>query len=185
MARNSSASAVRFSDAESSLAARESYRLETEVREAVAGKLREPFLPPIVDFATTEPIGFEALARWPRQDGVMMPSTFVPIATERGITEDLDLRIFEKTPAAMALLARSVDVGPRSCLLALMDNNPCPPPWRRQPLSRRPCGPPRMPCHQRWISRPCAQKARIQGRRCHRSALLFSRIETAVRARAS
>jgi len=149
MARSSSASAVRFIDADSRLAARESYRLESEIREAVAGKLMEPFLQPIVDLATAEPIGFEALARWPRQEGVMMPGTFVPIATECGITGDLDLLIIEKTLAAMPLLARPVplrpmvisvnlsglllvDVEMRRRLLALIDDNPCPPAWQLQ-----------------------------------------------------
>lgn len=149
MARSSSASAVRFIDAESRLAARESYRLESEIREAVTGKLMEPFLQPIVDLATAEPIGFEALARWRRQDGVMMPSTFVPIATECGITGDLDLLIIEKTLAAMPLLARPVPLRPmvisvnlsglllvdvelRRRLLTLIDDNPCPPAWQLQ-----------------------------------------------------
>jgi diguanylate cyclase (GGDEF)-like protein len=76
MARRSSASAVRFIDAESRVAARENYRLESEIREAVAEKVMEPFLQPIVNLTTGEPIGFEALARWPRHVSLCLASFF-------------------------------------------------------------------------------------------------------------
>jgi diguanylate cyclase (GGDEF)-like protein len=149
MARRSSASAVRFIDAESRVAARENYRLESEIREAVAEKVMEPFLQPIVNLTTGEPIGFEALARWPRHGGIAVPGVFLPLATECGITGDLDLLIIEKTLAAMPLLARPVPQRPmlismnlsgllledeelRRRLLALIDDNPCPPGWQLQ-----------------------------------------------------
>jgi len=149
MARRSSASAVRFIDAESRVAARENYRLESEIREAVAEKVMEPFLQPIVNLTTGEPIGFEALARWPRHGGIVGTGVFLPLATECGITGDLDLLIIEKTLAAMPLLARPVPQRPmlismnlsgllledeelRRRLLALIDDNPCPPGWQLQ-----------------------------------------------------
>jgi len=149
MARRSSASSVRFIDAESRVAARESYRLESEIREAVAAKEMEPFLQPIVDLTTGEPVGFEALARWHRHDGVVMPDTFIPLAMECGITGDLDLIIIEKALAALPLLALPVpqrqmlislnlsgilleDEEMRRRLLALIDENPCPPGWQVQ-----------------------------------------------------
>ena len=149
MARRSSASAVRFIDAESRVAARENYRLESEIREAVAEKVMEPFLQPIVNLTSGEPIGFESLARWPRHGGIAGPGVFLPLATECGITGDLDLLIIEKTLAAMPLLARPVPQRPmmismnlsgllledeemRRRLLSLIDDNPCPPGWQLQ-----------------------------------------------------
>lgn len=149
MARRSSGNACRFIDSESRVAARESYRLESEFREAVAAKELEPFLQTIVDLANGEPLGFEALARWPRDDSVVMPATFIPLAGECGLTGELDLLIIEKALAAMPLLAQPVpnrpmrlsfnlsgilleDADLRRRLLALIDDNPCPPAWSLQ-----------------------------------------------------
>ena len=149
MASRLSVNAYRFIDGESRVAARESYRLESEFREAIAAKALEPFLQPIVNLSTAEPIGFEALARWPRTEGLLPPSTFIPLAAECGLTGELDLLIIEKALAAMPLLAQPVplremqlsfnvsgilleDLELRKRLLGLIDENPCPPGWRLQ-----------------------------------------------------
>ena len=149
MASRISGNAYRFIDGESRVAARESYRLESEFREAIAGKELEPFLQPIVNLSTGEPIGFEALARWPRSEGLLLPNTFIPLASECGLTGELDLLIIEKALAAMPLLAQPVpqrdmrlsfnvsgilleDLELRRRLLSLIDDNPCPPGWRLQ-----------------------------------------------------
>jgi len=149
MARHFSGNAFRVIDAESRVAARESYQLESEFREAVAAKELEPYIQPIVDLNTGEPLGFEALARWPHEGSVLMPSTFIPLATECGLTGELDLLIIEKALAAMPLLAQPVPLREmrlsfnvsgillengelRARLLALIDDNPCPPGWQLQ-----------------------------------------------------
>lgn len=149
MARRSSGNAFRFIDTESRVAARESYRLESEFREAVAAKELEPFLQPIVNLSSGEPVGFEALARWPRGDSCVMPDAFIPLASECGLTGELDLLIIEKALAAIPLLAQPIprremrlsfnvsgilleEPDLRSRLLALIDDNPCPPGWQLQ-----------------------------------------------------
>lgn len=149
MARRLSGNAYRFIDGESRLAARESYRLESEFCEAIASRHPEPYLQPIVDLRSGEPIGFEALARWARPDGLLNPQVFIPLATECGLTGELDLLIIEKALAAMPLLAQSVpgremrlsfnisgilleDRELRTRLLGLMEDNPCPPGWQLQ-----------------------------------------------------
>jgi diguanylate cyclase (GGDEF)-like protein len=149
MARRSSGSTSRFIDAESRVAARESYRLESAFREAVAGKLLEPHLQPIVDLRSADPIGFEALARWPHDGTLLQPGSFIPLSTESGLTGELDLLIIEKTLAAMPLLAQPIprremtmsvnlsgilleDLELRSRLLSLIDDNPWPPAWTLQ-----------------------------------------------------
>jgi diguanylate cyclase (GGDEF)-like protein len=149
MARRSSGSALRFIDAESRVAARESYRLESAFREAVAGKVLEPHLQPIVDLQSGEPIGFEALARWPHEGKLLQPGSFIPLSAESGLTGELDLLIIEKTLAAMPLLAQPIprrpmvmsvnlsgilleDLDLRSRLLTLIDDNPSPPGWTLQ-----------------------------------------------------
>jgi EAL domain-containing protein (putative c-di-GMP-specific phosphodiesterase class I)/GGDEF domain-containing protein len=149
MARRFSGNAYRFIDGESRVAARESYRIESEFCEAIASKELEPYLQPIVDLRSGEPIGFEALARWPRAEGWLMPEVFIPLAAECGLTGELDLLIIEKALAAMPLLAQPIplremrlsfnvsgllleDRDLRKRLLGLIDDNPCPPGWRLQ-----------------------------------------------------
>ena len=148
-----SGNAFRFIDGESRVAARESYRLESEFCEAIASKELEPFLQPIVDLSSAEPIGFEALARWPRAENWVMPEIFIPLAAECGLTGELDLLIIEKALAAMPLLAQPIplrtmrlsfnvsgilleDRELRTRLLALIDDTPCPPGWRLQEIGR-------------------------------------------------
>jgi EAL domain-containing protein (putative c-di-GMP-specific phosphodiesterase class I)/GGDEF domain-containing protein len=149
MARSSSGSSFRFIDAESRVAARESYRLESAFREAVANKLLEPHLQPIIDLGNGEPIGFEALARWPHEGVIVQPSSFIPLSAESGLTGELDLLIIEKSLAALPLLAKPIprremtmsvnlsgilleDLDLRTRLLDLIDDNPRPPGWTLQ-----------------------------------------------------
>ena len=149
LARRSSSSRYRFIDVESRVMARESYRLESELREALVGKQLEPYLQPIVDLNTGEPIGFESLARWPRGEEVLEPSQILSLLAEAGLTGELDLLIIEKSLAALPLLARPIPQRPmtlslnlsgllledddlRRRLLTLLDDNPRPPGWSVQ-----------------------------------------------------
>lgn len=149
LARRSSSSGYRFIDAQSRVTARESYRLESELREALEAKQLEPYLQPILELSSGTPIGFEALARWPRGDEVLGPAQFLSLLAEAGLTGDLDLLIIEKSLAAMPLLARPIpqramilsvnlsgllleDSDLRRRLLDLIDDNPRPPAWTLQ-----------------------------------------------------
>jgi len=40
---------------------------------------------PIVELATSDPIGVEALLRWEHPDGLVMPNDFIPLAEETGL----------------------------------------------------------------------------------------------------
>lgn len=149
MALRSSGSSFRFIDGESRITARESYRLESELREALANRALGPYLQPIVDLSSGEPIGFEALARWPRGSQVINPGHFLPMLTDSGITGELDLLIIEKALASVPLLAAPIPQRPmcvsvnlsgflledpelRQKLLNLIDDNPLPPGWKLQ-----------------------------------------------------
>jgi EAL domain-containing protein (putative c-di-GMP-specific phosphodiesterase class I)/GGDEF domain-containing protein len=149
MARRSNGSAFRFIDGESRVAAREVYRLESAFREAMASKLLEPYLQPIVDLSTGAPLGFESLARWSHDGTLLPPASFLGLSAESGLTGELDLLIVEKSLAALPLLAQPIprremvmsvnlsgilleDVELRHRLLALIDDNPCPPGWTLQ-----------------------------------------------------
>lgn len=149
MARRTITSSFRFIDAESRVAARESYRLESAFREAIATKLFEPHLQPIVDLHNGEPVGFEALARWPHEGAYLLPSSFMQLSAETGLTGELDLLIIEKTLAALPLLAQPIpqremtislnlsgilleDEDLQARLLAMVDDTPLPPGWTLQ-----------------------------------------------------
>ena len=149
LARRSSSSGYRFIDAQSRVTARESYRLESDLREALEAKQLEPYLQPIVDLSSGTPIGFEALARWPRADELLGPGQFLSLLAGAGLTGELDLLIIEKSLAAMPLLARPIpqrsmilsvnlsgllleDADLRQRLLELIDENPRPPGWTLQ-----------------------------------------------------
>ena len=149
MARNAAGSGFRFIDAEARVAARENYRLESALREALTAKDLEPFLQPIVDLPSGQPIGFEALARWRFEGSVLLPASFLPICAENGLTGQLDLLMIEKTLAALPLLAQPIPQHPmtisvnlsgvlledreqRQRVLTLIDDNPLPPGWTLQ-----------------------------------------------------
>jgi diguanylate cyclase (GGDEF)-like protein len=149
MARHAPGSSFRFIDAQSRVAARESYRLESALRECLAAKDLEPYLQPIVDLASGDPVGFEALARWHHEGTLLLPESFLPICAETGLTGELDLLIIEKTLAALPLLAQPIpqrsmtisvnlsgvlleDRHLRQRLLAMVDDNPLPMGWTLQ-----------------------------------------------------
>jgi EAL domain-containing protein (putative c-di-GMP-specific phosphodiesterase class I) len=149
MARSAAGSSFRFIDAEARVAARESYRLESALREALTAKTMEPFLQPILDLTSGQLIGFEALARWRFEGQILPPSSFLPICAENGLTGNLDLLMIEKTLAALPLLAQPIPLHPmtislnlsgvlledqqqRLRVLTLIDENPLPPGWTLQ-----------------------------------------------------
>jgi diguanylate cyclase (GGDEF)-like protein/PAS domain S-box-containing protein len=51
---------------------------------------------PIIDLATRQVVGFEALVRWPHpRDGLVDPRLFVPLAEELGLIEEIDSFVLE------------------------------------------------------------------------------------------
>lgn len=108
LATRSSTNTFRFIDADSREVARASYRLESDLRDALNSREIECYLQPIVDLSSGAAIGFEALARWRRGSEIASPSTFLPMLNESGITGELDLLIIEQALACMPLLAQAV-----------------------------------------------------------------------------
>jgi diguanylate cyclase (GGDEF)-like protein len=82
-------------------AAKRVTRIEQALRRAVAASEVEPHFQPIVNLATRQLIGFEALARWTDRDlGMVSPGVFVPIAEERGIIGQLSQLLLRKAAEA-------------------------------------------------------------------------------------
>jgi PAS domain S-box-containing protein len=60
-------------------------RLETDLRKALEQGEFRVYYQPIVSLQTAKIIGFEALTRWQRPEGVLSPIEFIPVAEETGL----------------------------------------------------------------------------------------------------
>ncbi|WP_105181498.1 EAL domain-containing protein [Pseudoalteromonas sp. T1lg21] len=73
------------------------YELMQELRTAIRNKELQVALQPKVNLITNEVIGFEALARWQRNDGSFVsPDEFIDLAETAGLISELDKLIFDK-----------------------------------------------------------------------------------------
>lgn len=78
-------------------------RFEQELREAVAEEAFRPVFQPKICFQTGQIIGVEALARWYRGEGRMIsPGTFIPLAEELGLVEEIGFQILRQSCMAAA-----------------------------------------------------------------------------------
>jgi len=60
-------------------------RLETDLRQALDQEEFRVYYQPIVSLQTDKIVGFEALTRWQRPDGVVSPAEFISVAEEIGL----------------------------------------------------------------------------------------------------
>lgn len=78
-------------------------QMETDLRKAVdRGEFRVHYQP-IVSLQERRIVGFEALTRWQRPEGMVMPNDFIPLADETGIILSINRQLF---PEACAQLRR-------------------------------------------------------------------------------
>ncbi len=96
-------------------------RFEAELREAVRAREFIAVFQPKVCFQTGAIVGAEALARWSRPAGKLIsPATFIPIAEEMGLIDQIGEMILEEACTQAALWAQdghevsvAVNVSPR------------------------------------------------------------------------
>ncbi len=75
----------------------ERLRISRIVKECIADQRLAPYMQPIIHIATGRPVGFEALARLTGLDETISPSTFIPIAEENSLIEELGISIYRST----------------------------------------------------------------------------------------
>ena len=97
--------------------------METELRRGIEKGELVVFYQPIVSLRTGTICGFEALSRWQRPEGLVMPGDFIPVAEETGLIVSLNqalmLEAFRQVAAWQKLfqcspsLSMSVNISPR------------------------------------------------------------------------
>lgn len=142
--------AFRFIDLPSRLAVQQHYQIETDLRRTIRRNEIIPYLQPIVDLATGDPVGLECLMRWRTESSdILLPDAFLPISHLAGLSGELDLQIIHKALQASQQLAAVAPERPlqlsvnlsglllenealRIRLLQLIRTTPLPPGWHLQ-----------------------------------------------------
>ena len=70
--------------------------VDHRLRRAIEGGHVKPHFQPIVDLATDEIRGVEALARWESDGELLLPASFVPVAEESSLIIDLDMHMIRQ-----------------------------------------------------------------------------------------
>ena len=84
-------------------------QLEHELRSAIRNDEITTHYQPYISFETHQITGFEALARWPKADGTMIPPLkFIAIAEESGQITDLSEMLFQKACADAAYWPKDI-----------------------------------------------------------------------------
>lgn len=88
---------VRFFERSMGIELTERTRLEADLRQAITDGEIEAHYQPIVAMADNRLLGFEILARWNhRENGLLAPAAFIPLAEETGLIHDLTFQILRR-----------------------------------------------------------------------------------------
>ncbi|MEM6748922.1 MAG: bifunctional diguanylate cyclase/phosphodiesterase [Planctomycetota bacterium] len=103
---------TRLFDAEMRVRVQSQLELQSALRLALAEGEIIPHLQPIVSLETGEPVGFEALARWPRPGrGWVSPGEFIPAAEDSGLVVPLGWSMLRQSCQALRTLRQEVPGG--------------------------------------------------------------------------
>ncbi len=78
-------------------------QLETELRRGIAQNEMKVFYQPIISLKTNRIVGFEALSRWQRPSGIVMPSEFIGVADESGLIVPINKQLLEEACESLKL----------------------------------------------------------------------------------
>ncbi|WP_240126066.1 bifunctional diguanylate cyclase/phosphodiesterase [Thermomonas alba] len=78
-------------------AAMRSLDMEMDLRRAIQAERFVPYYQPIVDMASGEPVGHEALLRWHHEhNGLLVPGEFLDVGEDSGLIEQIDWLMYAK-----------------------------------------------------------------------------------------
>ena len=81
--------------------ARQRLLIRAGLRLALEREELRPWLMPVVDLASRDVVGFEALVRWHSPDGILTPDRFLPAAAQMGLAAAVDRAVFLQLVRAM------------------------------------------------------------------------------------
>ena len=96
-AANTDTDSIRWADHSIRGTQRREITLERNLRRAVTESELVLFYQPVMDLGSGKMVGAEALLRWPQPDGhaPIGPDSFIPLAEELGLMDDLGTQVFE------------------------------------------------------------------------------------------
>ena len=80
-------------DPEMHSAAIKRLKLETELRRGIEQRELLAYYQPIISLRTGKVAGFEALSRWQRASGMVLPADFIPVAEETGLIVSMNQQL--------------------------------------------------------------------------------------------
>ena len=87
-------------------------QLETELRRGIAQNEMKVFYQPIISLKTNRIVGFEALSRWQRSSGIVMPGDFIDVADESGLIVPINKQLLEEACETLKLWRRQYPSDP-------------------------------------------------------------------------
>lgn len=104
LAKNLGKNTFQFYQEELSLTQRNRISIEASLRRSLENDEIVVYYQPILEIAAGKIVGFEALARWARQDGtVVRPDEFIPLAEEIGLINDIGKFVLNTSAAQTAV----------------------------------------------------------------------------------
>ncbi len=103
-------------DADMDARARDRLGLENDLRRAVGNNDIETHYQPIVSLASGMCVGFESLVRWTRNGKAVSPSTFIPIAEELGLVDQIGTRVLDEACQTFAKWQREFPQAGLDCI---------------------------------------------------------------------
>ena len=101
-AKNNGRDRCEFADPHLVEEAQQRIALEAGIRDGLRDGQFVPWFQPIMSFDTGRLAGYEALVRWVRDDTVIEPAGFLPVAEQSTLVHDMDIAVLRQAVTALA-----------------------------------------------------------------------------------